>query len=235
VGALRGVAAVAGAAMAARGLILLWPPAPEWHHAAVWMAIGAAVAIGGWVAAGALAKALTRPLSARPAIVALIAALLVVVPANLRLMTQWARENAIHVADDANATRLGLFLNHTTRPEAVLAVTWAGAIPYFADRPTLDLLGKSDPVIAKGPPATPEFFPGHNKWNFAYSIGQLKPDVVVQYYENAKNDRDIDRWGYDRLKNGMFIRRDTTRVDRSAIGGDWKDPATLAGVLRGRP
>jgi hypothetical protein len=230
--ALRGIGLVVGAALAARGLILLWPPAPELKHAVLWVGLGLAVAVAGWVLSGPLAKALARPLAARPAALALVAALLVVVPATHRLYSQWVRENAIHVADDANATRLGLFLNRTTRPEAVIAVTWAGAIPYYAERTTLDLLGKSDPVIAKGPPATPEFFPGHNKWNFAYSIGQLQPDLVVQYYESAQNDRDIDHWGYDHLPNGMFLRRDTTRVDRAAIGKDWKAPATLAAELK---
>ncbi|MNL80394.1 hypothetical protein D3C87_2072350 [compost metagenome] len=76
-------------------------------------------------------------------------------------------------------------------------------------------------------PATAEFFPGHNKWNFAYSIGELKPDLVAQYYESEANNADMVRWGYQRLSNGMFVRQDTTRVDRTAIDRDWKSAAEL--------
>ncbi|MBL8050108.1 MAG: hypothetical protein JNM46_02715, partial [Anaerolineales bacterium] len=51
---------------------------------------------------------------------------------------------------------------------------------------TIDILGKADPVVAHGPvkipmgiPDIPNMQPGHMKWNYAYSIGELQPDVVV--------------------------------------------------------
>ena len=75
--------------------------------------------------------------------------------------------------EDAEATRQGLLLKQATTPDARIAYVWAGAIPYFAGREAIDLLGKSDPVIARGKPAT-SFYPGHSKWNYAYSIGETQ-------------------------------------------------------------
>lgn len=232
--ALRAGALVLAGALAARSVLALWQVSPEPKVAGIWLLAGGLVGAAGWW----LAPALTRFLAERrpwPAVwVAVACAVLLTVPANARLGAQWLLDDAIHVKDDAEAARLGLFLRHSTEPEATIAVTWAGAIPYFAHRHTLDLLGKSDPAIAKGPPATPDFFPGHNKWNFAYSIGELHPDVVVQFYESTDNNADMARWGYERLANGMWLRRDTTRVNRDAIGRNWKDPVVLDSWLKGR-
>ena len=61
----------------------------------------------------------------------------------------------------------------------------AGATPYFCDRPFLDLLGKSDRHIARLPPAGP-FLPGHNKWDYRYSIGELRPDVVNRIFNEER-------------------------------------------------
>ena len=47
--------------------------------------------------------------------------------------------------------RVGLALHALTGPRARVAVTWAGALPYFADRESIDLLGKTDVVIAHEP------------------------------------------------------------------------------------
>jgi hypothetical protein len=231
--ALRMAALVLGGAWAARAVLAIWPPAASSLAGVVWAGAAVGVSFLGWHAAPWVGDRLpAASLMGRRAIAATMGViLLVVLPANTRMIFGWVMNNAIHVEDDANATRLGLFVRETTQPDAVIAVRWAGAIPYFANRTTVDLLGKSDAFIAKGPPATPDFFPGHNKWNFAHSIGRLQPDLVVQYEESPANNRDMDRWGYDRLPNGMWIRRDTTRVDRERIGLDWRDPAVLARVL----
>jgi hypothetical protein len=81
-----------------------------------------------------------------------------------------------------------LLLRSATAPEASIAVVRAGTIPYFVERRTIDLLGKNDRFIAHaaavvGPDGTlgyRDFRPGHMKFDFAYSIGQLQPDVIVQ-------------------------------------------------------
>ena len=79
-------------------------------------------------------------------------------------------------------------LERLTDPKALIGVGMAGALPYFLDREFLDLLGKCDPIVARGPshPMTgplglPWFVPGHSKWNAAYSIDEQKPDVVVTF------------------------------------------------------
>jgi hypothetical protein len=90
----------------------------------------------------------------------------------------WVQDNAIHMYDDQNAARTGVFLSKNTPEDATIAVDWAGAIPYFARRTTVDLLGKNDPHIARMDPVAP-FRPGHNKWDLNYSLSERKPDFVV--------------------------------------------------------
>ena len=95
---------------------------------------------------------------------------------------------------DANRelTTLGLAAQQITLPGARVAVAAAGAIGYYSDRQIVDLLGKSDRHIARIPmwqatyqnPLT-YFYPGHLKWDYAYSIGQLRPDIVTQLWEYA--------------------------------------------------
>jgi hypothetical protein len=92
-----------------------------------------------------------------------------------------------HVLDNRKWIERALLLNEITTPEAKIAVVWAGSIPYFSNRYAIDLLGKNDRVIAhqdmripSDEPIFTAFFPGHLKWDYDYSIGQLKPDAVVQ-------------------------------------------------------
>jgi hypothetical protein len=73
----------------------------------------------------------------------------------------------------------GLAIARSTRPEARIACFWAGATPYFAHRYAVDLLGKSDAHIAHGPPRGPSGRPGHNKFDYDWSLGTLRPDVLV--------------------------------------------------------
>lgn len=91
---------------------------------------------------------------------------------------RWIGENAFVVPEDQRAAEVGLLFDETLAPDATFAVSWAGSTPYFADRTAVDLLGKSDPVIAHMPPVIPEFVPGHNRWDLRYSIGQLRPDLA---------------------------------------------------------
>lgn len=99
---------------------------------------------------------------------------------------------------------MGLALHDVTTPEATIAVVTAGNIPYFSERTSIDLLGKNDPYIARGParinsslfePGT--FRPGHNKWDYAYSIGELQPDVVAQIWEGTDEEVAPFLAGYD--------------------------------------
>jgi hypothetical protein len=83
-----------------------------------------------------------------------------------------------------------LLVKAITKTEAKIGASRAGAVSYFSDRYTVDFLGKSDKKIARLPAKNPPlgvnpyfcFFPGHNKWDYAWSIGTLQPDVVVHLW-----------------------------------------------------
>jgi hypothetical protein len=78
---------------------------------------------------------------------------------------------------------LGLFLKRNTPPDCRIADTWAGSVFYFCDRYAIDLLGKSDRYIAGLKAASNSMLPGHNKFDFNYSLGVLKPDIVVANFK----------------------------------------------------
>ena len=102
---------------------------------------------------------------------------------------------------------VGNKINYISEPEATVGIFWAGNLSYYIDRPTIDFLGKSDRFIAKGPPVREkvqsrynfsDFFPGHNKWNFEYSIGELKPDIIIRASEDAEFLRQIQSNNYEK-------------------------------------
>lgn len=92
----------------------------------------------------------------------------------------------IFIEGNKEALRIAQAVRKITTPDAQIAVVTAGAIPYFSERPALDLLGKNDAYIAHLPAHAPagldDIRPGHMKWDYDYSIGQLKPDMVVQLW-----------------------------------------------------
>jgi hypothetical protein len=86
-----------------------------------------------------------------------------------------------------------LMLRTITTADATIAVTRAGTIPYFADRPSIDLLGKSDRHLAHEQSRVPpgrrgfvDFRPGHSKFDYRYSVDVLAPDVVVQLWDHRE-------------------------------------------------
>lgn len=90
----------------------------------------------------------------------------------------------------ARYVQIAHILDDITLPGAKVAVVTAGVIPYFTNNYYVDLLGKNDRHIAHGPSAVPTsvtdvegFRPGHSKWDYAYSIGKLQPDVLAQWWE----------------------------------------------------
>jgi hypothetical protein len=100
-----------------------------------------------------------------------------------------ARRPDYVAGSDFNLTT-ALALQHTTTKQATIAVLGAGTIPYMLpDNIVLDILGKTDPIIAHGPVRTPmsiadvpDMRPGHMKWNYARTFGELKPDVIVSIW-----------------------------------------------------
>ena len=103
------------------------------------------------------------------------------------------RSNINFAESHEDYVRTSLALMSFTTPEASIAIVAAGTIPYFTDLPAIDLLGKSDTYIARldsqlpnGPLAQlTSYRPGHSKWDYSYSLGELQPDIVVQLWDDA--------------------------------------------------
>ncbi|MGE4053239.1 MAG: hypothetical protein AB7F99_00455 [Vicinamibacterales bacterium] len=132
----------------------------------------------------------------------------------------WARYHAAKAPDDIAFARLGLMLRDRLPPDAVVAAGWVGAPAYFSRLKAIDLLGKTDPYVARAP-VTGEFRPGHNKMDLDHSIGRLRPDVVVT------DDPALSRYGYDRQPNGLWIRHDSPVMrDTANLTASWcNDPS----------
>jgi hypothetical protein len=113
-------------------------------------------------------------------------------------------------------------MRDTTEVGARIATIWAGVPAYYSHRTMLDLLGKNDTFIATSAPHG-DFFPGHNKWDYDYSIGELQPDVIFQTFDRGLEinlHQRIVNWGYKKLcpisgtfgPRGYYYRTDSTQV-----------------------
>lgn len=174
----------------------------------------------------ALDRVLNDPplrLRARPgaqAVFELALSLIVLAVMTGRPWLAWRHDNAPLLQADIRRTREGLFLAKYTTPEAVIAVHAAGQIPYYSGRTTIDLLGLNDPVIARGPVTGP-FYPGHDKWNYDYSIRQLQPDLIadnwIKLAAYMKGETE-----YRRLGNGIYVRLDSTQIDITGLSQEYR-------------
>jgi arabinofuranosyltransferase len=146
---------------------------------------------------------------------------------------RWAASNGFLAPQDARAARLGLLLRETLAPEATYAISWAGSTPYFAERTAVDLLGKSDPVIARMPPAIPEFVPGHNKWSVKYSVGELRPDLACNLPRREWERAYLSELGYRQIGWTCYVRAGA-RLDegRLVAGMAALDPGSVEGTAR---
>jgi len=124
--------------------------------------------------------------------------------------------------ENARDVEIALGLQQVTSPEATIALTRAGTIPYFADRAGIDLLGKTDAHVANLPARMSsgrrrfiEFRPGHVKFDYAYSIGALQPDVIVNLWTHVDEARPLLREQYRGILVAgrcMYARRASTRI-----------------------
>jgi hypothetical protein len=114
-------------------------------------------------------------------------------------------------------------LEKLTTKDATIAVLAAGTLPYFLNREAIDMLGKSDRYIARLPshtaPATASlearirnFVPGHTKYDYLYSIGQLKPDVVAQMWRVLPSDAQLLLFSDYIRRGGSFFRKDSPKI-----------------------
>jgi hypothetical protein len=148
-------------------------------------------------------------------LVALIAGLAALLAASGMPWYRWAEDNAPLLRSDIRRVRAGLAIAGHTSQDAVIATHAAGQIPYFSGRRTIDLLGLNDPVIAHGSRRT-SFYPGHDKWDYEHSIGELQPDLIADNWIRLA-DYIGTRSEYQQLENGMYIRIGTVRVDQAGL------------------
>jgi hypothetical protein len=73
-----------------------------------------------------------------------------------------------------------LTIRENSGPDARVAVHAAGVLPYFSRRYCIDLLGKTDPVVARLPAR--EHPVGHNKYDPEHSLGAMRADMVAMLW-----------------------------------------------------
>ncbi len=152
-------------------------------------------------------------------------------PSHALPLARWAGQNAAQYADEARYTRLGLVLRATTPDDFRIAVAAAGATPYFCNRPTEDLLGKNDRVISHLAPRG-VFSPGHDKWDYHYSLGERRSDLIVEAVDTNPDDMAyMDSLGFRQLPNEMRLREDVWVKNRELLGAELPDAAALGDVL----
>ena len=175
---------------------------------------------------GAVGAALQRrPSRVRRGLV-VVAAVSALLASSAASGSAWVGDSGRLVKSDAHNTDYGLFLAKVTNPHAVIASVTAGALAYYSDRPAVDILGKSDAHVASSRPRG-SFRPGHNKWDYAYSIGRLHPDVVAQLFQPTRGTFALLRTsGYedicvrvDHSTHAMWVRRVSTRIRWNALHG----------------
>ena len=66
----------------------------------------------------------------------------------------------------------------TRDPSTRIAVSAAGAIPYFSGLPALDLYGLNDRHISRQPFSEAHAYTGHAKWDSSYVLSE-EPELVV--------------------------------------------------------
>lgn len=93
--------------------------------------------------------------------------------------------------EDIGNIALGLKLNQEI-PNALIADGYAGSLFYFAPHIRgIDMLGKMDAHIAHMPVVHGGTIPGHNKFDFDYSIGERHPEYVIAVFEGTQPSEEL--------------------------------------------
>ena len=138
------------------------------------------------------------------------------------------RGQPLYVRGNERNTTIGLFTKEITMEDATVALVAAGAEPYFSERTSIDMFGKSDPKIARGEMHIPadlaliDFRPGHMKWDYSWSIGSLEPDVVVEIWGGTSKEAapylddylviNVDDLTPFLPDGRMYLRRDSSNI-----------------------
>lgn len=135
------------------------------------------------------------------------------------------RTPPLHVVDHAKMVRRARALQAIAGPGATIAVTAAGTTPYHTDFTFVDLLGKSDRHVARQPMHDVKFHPGHMKWDYAHSIGALRPDAILESWPDQAAMWPFVRHDFVQVRLGEFVW--LLRIDSPHL--DWRQIARLSG------
>lgn len=138
---------------------------------------------------------------------------------------RWKPYQSDIAADNVN---MALILGQLTTPDATIGVWWAGSMPYYLDRKTIDFFGKSDKYIANLPPDLSgsrgwngmNSVPGHNKYDLQYSLVKLQPSYIPGF---SMGLQDFSEWGalnYQMIKVGGYsflLRREAKEIKWDSI------------------
>jgi hypothetical protein len=89
-----------------------------------------------------------------------------------------ARNRGSTLSMSAGAAQVGRCLKERTAPTDTIAVFTAGALPYYAERPVIDMLGLNDRHIAKRGRRHALSFPGHQRSDSDYVLDQA-PRIIL--------------------------------------------------------
>lgn len=141
--------------------------------------------------------------------------ILITIVLSLEPMTYFINNNAHILKTEYLNTEIGKELQLITTENAKVGVFWAGSIAYYSEREMIDFLGKSDNFVGRINPKRNlnnknynfnDFHPGHNKWDFQYSIGELKPDIILREWPDENFDLEIKKNNYK--KECILISKD---------------------------
>lgn len=129
------------------------------------------------------------------------------------------------VESNRENVRVALALRRLTTEKATVGAAWAGALPYYSERRGIDFLGKSDRQVALLPPDLSgaiswgglKSVPGHNKYDLAHSVDELRPDYVQMF---RWGNQSADSSPYVTVWYGRFLlrlRRDSENVRWSQL------------------
>jgi hypothetical protein len=126
----------------------------------------------------------------------------------------WASSGPDDVALERFDIARAVLLRDNSPPQTAAAVVVAGNWGYFSHRRGIDLLGKVDKVVAHSPRQPIVFKPGHAKWNYAYSIGKLRPEVVADLVFPTPRDLcNMAVWGYRQISTRFWVHNGARGID----------------------
>ena len=115
-----------------------------------------------------------------------------------------------------------LRLTELLEPDALVATSWAGIPPFFADRfRWVDFLGYNDRHIAREPAVRTltlddheHFDPGHMKFDIPYIAREVRPDAI---YLNGsmQNPLAVGAPEYELVEGLYWLRRDSEKRIRT--------------------